>query len=402
MNMLDIAMVGGGLNSFMGRVHREAIERTKCLRVVVGAFGSTRQSSFDCQEPFGLGVRQVYGSYRDMLRAQGKLPPEQRVKFVTVVTPNTMHYPVAMSAFEAGVPVLGEKPFTHNLDEATNLMRKHLMTGVDYRVAMVFPAYSMLVKARKLLRTGAIGILRRFVFSLQLGWMAKRLENLGSRQAIWRTDPTRNGKGGVILDAASNCQFVLEWLTGLHISEVCAAARPAVPGRLMPDDATVLVRTAEGQGGTFLLSQVATGHREGLSFEISGDKGALLWKQSEPGKLTIIPNDGPAKVMKDSTASGEGGGAEEPFGANPAYIEALTRVYKEFAEAVTGMKKRRVRASDDRILGMTLEEGVRSTAVIDAIMRSIAVPAPDQPPVPKWIPVEEPTIPTVFTTPARN
>ena len=136
---MNIAMIGGGLESFMGPVHRRAIEKTGMLQITCGAFGSTRQSSFDCQEPFGLGVRDVFGSYRDLLRRQSRLPKEQRVAFATTVLPNTMHYPVAMMAMDCGVPVLAEKPFTCNIDEATNLARKARTMGVPYRVAMVYP-----------------------------------------------------------------------------------------------------------------------------------------------------------------------------------------------------------------------------------------------------------------------
>ena len=394
-----IGMVGGGLQSFMGQVHRDAIAKAGNVALVKGCFGSTRQSSFDCQKALGMEQGSVWGAYREFLRHEAKLPKDERVAFISTVLPNTMHYPVAMLAMDCGIPVLGEKPFTTNLDEAANLVRKYKTTGVPYRIAMVYPAYSMLVKARDLLRKGAVGTIRRYVFSMQSGWMARRIENQGNRQALWRVDSHRNGAGGVVNDAACHCQFVLEWLTGFEINEVCALARPCVPGRLIADDATVFVRTKEGIDGTFLLSQIAIGHNEGLSFEITGDKGAMLWKQSEPGRLVVVANDGSEKEYKDATASGAGAVAETPFGANAAYVEALSRVYREFAESLQG-RARKVRAKDSRILGMTIEEGFRSVCVSSAIEKSFVVPPvtfsqsgmpnPPPPPPPKWIPVEIP------------
>lgn len=382
-------MIGGGLESFMGPVHRRAIEKTGTLQITCGAFGSTRQSSFDCQEPFGLGVRDVFGSYRDLLRRQSRLPKEQRVAFATTVLPNTMHYPVAMMAMDCGVPVLAEKPFTCNMDEATNLARKVRATGVPYRVAMVYPAYSMLLKARKLFRDGALGRVRRFVISMQLGWMAGRVELEGNRQAMWRTDARRNGVGGVINDASCNCQFVLEYITGYRITDVCASARPCVPGRLIPDDATVLVRTDQGIDGVFLLSQVAAGHREGLVFEITGDTGSMRWCESNPGTLVLVANDATKKVLTDKTAPGAIGGVDTPFAAGEAYVEALARVYGDFADSLVGRTKKSRSGEDSRVLGMTVEEGVRTVAVSESIIKSIT-PAPEgQPPVPKWVHVPE-------------
>ena len=386
---MNIAMIGGGLESFMGPVHRRAIEKTGMLQITCGAFGSTRQSSFDCQEPFGLGVRDVFGSYRDLLRRQSRLPKEQRVAFATTVLPNTMHYPVAMMAMDCGVPVLAEKPFTCNIDEATNLARKARTMGVPYRVAMVYPAYSMLLKARKLFRDGVLGRVRRFVVSMQLGWMAGRVELEGNRQAMWRTDARRNGVGGVINDASCNCQFVIEFITGYRITDVCASARPCVAGRLIPDDATVLVRTDQGIDGVFLLSQIAAGHREGLVFEITGDTGSMRWCESNPGTLVLVANDATKKVLTDKTAPGAIGGVDTPFVAGDAYVEALARVYSDFADFLSGHTKKSRSGEDSRILGMTIEEGVHSVAVSEAIIKSVTPVQEGQPPVPKWVHVAE-------------
>ncbi len=390
-----IGMVGGGLDSFMGPIHRKAIERTGMLQVVCGAFGSTRQSSFDCQVPFGLDVRSVFGCYRDLLRRQAHLPPDERVSFITTILPNTMHYPVAMMAMDCGIPVLAEKPFTCNMDEAANLARKAKATGVPYRIAMVYPAYSMLLKARKLFRDGVLGRVRRFHVSMQLGWMAGRVELENNRQAMWRTDARRNGFGGVINDASCNCQFVLEGITGYRITDVCANARPCVPGRLIPDDATVLVRTDQGIDGVFLLSQIATGHREGLSLEITGDNGAMRWRECEPGTLVLVSNDGKEKVLTDKTAPGALGGVTTPFAAGEAYVEALARVYRDFADTLAGKTKKSRTADGNRILGMTIEEGLRTVAVSEAIIKSIAPAADGHPPPPKWVRVVIPTIQTL-------
>ena len=387
-----VAMVGGGLGSFMGSVHRQAIEKAGNLKITCGAFGSTRQSSFDCQEEFRLGVRDVYGSYRDLLRNQRRMSGDRRVSFVSAVLPNTMHYPVAMMAMDCGLPVLGEKPFTCNLDEAANLVRKSRATGVPYRIAMVYPAYSMLLRARKLFRDGVLGRVRRFHVSMQLGWMAGRVELEGNRQAIWRTDARRNGGGGVINDASCNCQYVLEFITGYRITEVCANARSCVPGRLIPDDAAVFVRTDQGIDGVFLLSQIATGHREGLVVEITGDNGAMLWHESDPGQLVLVANDGSRKVLSDKTASGSLGEVAKPFCAGEAYVEALARVYRDFADSLVGRTRRSRTADGNRVLGMTIEEGLRSVAVSEAIVKSATSPTAGDASNPKWVRVAVPAV----------
>jgi len=386
-----IGMVGGSMKSFMGNIHREAIKKVGNLKIVGGSFGTSKQSSYDFIKPLGLNVDDLFPSYRDFLRREKTRKGDQKLLFVSAILPNTMHYPIAMTAMDSGVPILGEKPFTSNLDEAANLVRKQRATKVPYRIAMVYPAYSQLVHAKNLLEKGVIGTIRRFCFSMQSGWMARRVENQGNTHALWRVDGKRNGVGGVLNDCGCHCQFVLEWLTGFEITEVCVGAHACVPGRLIPDDATVLIRTKQGIGGTFMMSQIATGHNEGLTFEITGDKGALLWRQCEPGTLVIIDNDGKRKEMKDTTASGEAAFAETPYGANAAYVEALARVYEDFTESLQG-KKKKSRLKGQRILGMTVEEGLRSVAVTTAMEKSVQFVPPDAPPPIKWQPVVMPQL----------
>lgn len=386
-----IGMIGGSMKSFMGNIHREAIKKVGNLKIVGGSFGTSKQASYDFIKPLGLNVDDLFPSYRDFLRRERTRKGDQKLLFVSAVLPNTMHYPIAMTAMDSGVPILGEKPFTSNLDEAANLVRKQRATKVPYRIAMVYPAYSQLVHAKNLLAKGVIGTIRRFYFSMQSGWMARRVENQGNTHALWRVDGKRNGVGGVLNDCGCHCQFVLEWLTGFEITEVCVGAHACVPGRLIPDDATVLIRTRQGIGGTFMMSQIATGHNEGLTFEITGDKGALLWRQCEPGTLVIVDNEGKRKEMKDATASGEAAFAETPYGANAAYVEALARVYEDFTESLQG-KKKKSRAKDQRILGMTAEEGLRSVAVTTAMEKSVQFVPPDAPPAVKWQPVVMPQL----------
>ena len=204
----SIGMIGGSMKSFMGNVHREAIKKVGKYRISGGSFGTSKQSSYDFIKPLGLSVDDLFPSYRDFLRREKTRKPEERMLFVTAILPNTMHYPIAMTAMDSGVPILGEKPFTSNIDEAANLVRKQRATRVPYRIAMVYPAYPQLMQAKTLLKKGIVGTIRRFHFSMQSGWMAKRVENQGNTRALWRVDGKRNGVGGVLNECACHCQFV--------------------------------------------------------------------------------------------------------------------------------------------------------------------------------------------------
>ena len=368
----DFVMIGGGKRSFMGPVHRAAAAKVAGLRLAGGAFSTSLEESKELAAEYGIPPDMVFWNYRKLLKKCSMMPPGRRVSFVSVATPNSLHYPAAMSALDSGIPVLMEKPFACTLDEARNLAWKQEKTGVPLCVAMPYRAYSMLRTAKGMADSGEIGEVRRFSMSFRSPWMARRIENAGNRGALWRTDAHMNGGGGIIMECAPHLQHVLEWISGLHISEVAADGYPVVPGRILPDECNVLVRTAEGARGVFLMSRVAIGHREGLAFEIAGDRGALTWRQDEPAAMRLERLDGASHTLTDATPSGVTTSFETPFGANAAFIEALAAVYAQFAAEVAAGR----RAAPEERIGLSAAEGVRSAEVTDAILRSVAPSLP--------------------------
>jgi len=388
-----VGMIGGGGASFMGAIHRAAIEQSGCVELVCGAFGSTRQSSFETGRMLNLPTRRSYGTYRDLFRREASLPKTERIDFVTVLAPNAMHYPVAMSSIDASIPIFSEKPFTCNLDEAVNLTRKLRNSGLAYGVAMVYPCYPALRKAQDLIRNDkTLGVVRKIVATFSLGWMAQRLETAGNKQAGWRTDPRRSGPAGCLADLGSHAFYLSEWLTGLSASEVCADLRPTVAGRILDDDCTLLVRFATGARGVFLCSQIATGRQEGLAIEIYGDKASLGWSQSRPGRLTLTALDGRREELAVNGPDEEesSSATPSPYGNNRAYIAALAECYRSFVASLDRPKNRK---AGQPLLHMSVDEGLRSVAFIDAVLRNTAVPEEGQPLPDKWMPVVVPPVP---------
>ncbi|HRR34815.1 MAG TPA: Gfo/Idh/MocA family oxidoreductase [Kiritimatiellia bacterium] len=390
---LRVGIVGGGNDSFIGDIHRAAIEQCGRLELVCGAFGSTRQSSFETGKRLKLPTRRSYGTYRDMFRREATLPAGERMDFVSVLAPNAMHYPVAMSAIDAGFSVFSEKPFTCNLDEGLNLTRKQQASGLAYGIAMVYQGYPALRMARHLLlEEKAIGTIRKIVSRYPMGWMAQRLETAGNKQASWRTDPRRCGPAGCLADLGIHCFYLSEWLSGLAVSEVCADLRPTVAGRILDDDCSVLVRFTGGARGVFLASQVATGRRDGLAIELAGDRGALMWSQCEPDRLILRDVDGSERVLTEGIAATGGRSGPCPFGSDAAYIAALAATYAAFADYYEAHQSKKGAAPAARGF-MSVEDGLRAVVFVDAVLKNCAVPEEPAPPPAKWTPVIVPPTP---------
>ena len=390
---LNVGMVGGGNDSFMGHIHRSAIEQSGRVELVCGAFGSTRNTSFETGKRLQLPTQRVYGIYRDMFRRETALPDGERMDFAVILAPNAMHYPVAMSALDAKFPVFCEKPYTCTLDEALNLSRKQKGTGLPYGIAMAYQGYPMLQKARELiLKDKAIGTVRKIIVLYPLGWLAQRLETAGSKQANWRADPRRCGPAGCLADLGTHCFYVAEWLSGLTVSEVCADLRATIAGRILDDDCSILARFNGGARGIFLTSQVATGRNDGLSIEVAGDKGTLTWVQRIPERLVLRRPDCSEEILQGGIATDPISYGPAPYGNNTAYIAALAATYSAFADYLDASKAAQTPPPSPPGF-MTVEEGLRNVAFVDAVLKNTAAPETGQPPPAKWTPLIVPPIP---------
>lgn len=374
---LRMAMVGGGKESFVSRYHISAARMTGMIDLVCGAFGSTRHRSFEGGEELCLPRDRVYGAYRDMLRKETTLADDVRPDFVVITAPNNLHYPVAMASLDAGFHVLCEKPLTTNMDEVLNLRRK--LEDKKFYIGLTFSysGYAMVRQAATLIKEGRIGNIRRVTVEYPQGWLAARLETAGNRQAGWRADPRRAGPSGCMADVGSHAAYLTELLTGLAITEVSADVRACVAGRPLEDDGAVLFRLSNGALGVLWASQIAIGETGNLRFRVYGDKGGMAWELDNPNTLVLHNLTGSSEILRlgvpltPQTAT-------PPTGRSECAIDALSYIYKQFAEEILAFDGKLNPAPGFPSFG----EGLRAVAFVDAVLRNTNAANKD-----KWTPI---------------
>src|SRR5690606_38420838 len=120
-------------------------------------------------------------------------PPAERIDVVSIVTPNDTHHAIAKAFAEAGFHIVLDKPLTHTVEQAEELVRVAERSGVVFAVTYTYTGYPMVKRAAQLVREGELGTVRRVVVEYFQGWLSTRLEESGQKQASWRTDPARSG-----------------------------------------------------------------------------------------------------------------------------------------------------------------------------------------------------------------
>ncbi|VAX42024.1 Oxidoreductase, partial [hydrothermal vent metagenome] len=239
---LKLGMVGGGQDAFIGAVHRAAVRLDGEIEIAAGALSSMPERSIASGKELGLADDRCYPTWRTMLEGELVLPVHERIDLVAIVTPNHEHFEPARAFLNAGIPVVLDKPMVRTLDEAKDLVRLVYERDVLLAVTYNYSGYPLVRQAREMVRSGELGEVRKVVVEYNQGWLAEKLEEIGQKQADWRTDPARSGVGGCIGDIGSHCEQLVSYVTGLEIEALCADLTTFVPGRRLDDDANLLLR----------------------------------------------------------------------------------------------------------------------------------------------------------------
>ena len=334
---LKAGMVGGGRDAFIGGVHRLAMRLDGKIELVAGAFSSNPEKAKLSGEDLLLDSKRVYADYHTMAREESRLPAGERIDFVSVVTPNRTHVPVAKAFLEAGFNVVCDKPLAFDLDEALALREVVRKTGKVFALTHNYTGYPMVKEARELVRTGELGEILKVVAEYPQGWLIKPIEAQGHKGAAWRTDPQQAGAAGCVGDIGTHAENLGRYITGLQIEELCAEFTSFVKGRQLEDDANLLIRYKGGAKGVLSASQISVGEENDLSIRVYGSKASLEWHQEDPNDLVVKYNDKPRRVYRrgnEYLSAVAKRFTRVPSGHPEAFLEAFANIYLGAARAI--------------------------------------------------------------------
>ncbi|WP_271764809.1 Gfo/Idh/MocA family protein [Aquimarina algiphila] len=367
---LKMGMVGGGIGSFIGDVHRKAAGIDGMISLVCGAFSSSEEKSITSAEAIGISKNRAYGSFEQMIKEEAKLPEDERMDFVAIVTPNHMHFPPAKMALEHGFHVICDKPMTLTLEEAVELEKIIAASGKVFALTHNYTGYPMVKQAKAMIAKGDLGTIRKINVQYLQGWLSTAVEKTDHKQAAWRVDPKRSGIGGALGDIGTHAENLVEYITGTQITELAADLSAFGEGRTLDDDGNVLLRFANGAKGIMTFSQIATGEENNLGVKIYGTKGSIEWYQENPNELVVRWLDQPKQVF---TPGGNGGYPESsdyvriPAGHPEGYLEGFATIYRSFAKELLLTKEKQPSAQHDF---PTAKDGVRGMKFIYAAVES--------------------------------
>jgi predicted dehydrogenase len=360
-------MVGGGPGAFIGAVHRKAAALDGEIELVAGAFSSDPMKSRRQGEQLFLDPTRVYGSWREMVDGERKLPDGERIDFVTIVTPNVVHFEVARAFIEAGFHVVCDKPMTPTLEDAESLCKLVKKHDAVFGLTHNYTGYPMVKQARELVRQGKLGEIRKIVAEYPQGWLAG-----ATGISMWRLDPKVAGISSAVGDIGLHAWHLARYIAGIEVESICADLTTFGSGYELEDDANLLVHYEGGARGIIYSSQMSVGEENGLRVRIYGTKAGLDWKQENPNYLELLHGNGPVHVYRrgnDYLDPIVKHASRLPFGHPEAFIEAFANIYLNAARTMAARIAGHAPSEFDTDFP-TVQDGARGVHFIEKAIES--------------------------------
>ena len=367
---MRIGMVGGGKDAFIGGVHRIALRLDGNYELVAGSFSSNFDNSKETGKDLGLAEDRIYETYQEM--AEKESARSDGIHVVAIVTPNHLHVPIAKIFAEKGIHIICDKPLALSSEETIELKNIVENNKIIFALTHNYTGYPMVRHARSLIQKNDLGSIRVVQAEYPQDWLTTKAEDSGLKQAEWRTDPKRSGDGGCIGDIGTHAFNLIRFITGLEVDELSADIHTFVKGRLLDDNAQIMLRFKGGAKGAIWSSQIAVGNENNLKIRVFGENGGLEWRQEDPNYLYYTKYGHPTQKI----TRGSGSASEEannvtriPPGHPEGYLEGFANIYSDvYKRLFAQTNQQNYDQSNDCY--PTIYDGVEGMRFIETVLES--------------------------------
>jgi predicted dehydrogenase len=363
---LRLGIVGGGRGGLVGQWHWTGIRLSNRWDIVAAALSSDPAKAKASAADWFIAPDRAYTSFSDMATAEAKRL--DGIEAVTICTPNDSHHEIATAFLKAGIDVILDKPMTAELADARALHNLAKNSGLFFGLTYPYVFQPMVRQARHMIAAGEIGEVRQVIIEYAQDW-ATAIDP----SQVWRQDRKRVGRASATGDIGTHAFHMLEYVTGLNVSQLRAELHTCGAPKPMDDTAFINLRMANGAPGSIWLTQAAPGNACGLTFRIYGLKGGIEWRETDCERLRVNRLNEAETVIVRGHGAGVLPAIERmvhlPRGHGEAISDAWGNMYTEMALAVE--LRRGMRSLPEGYLELSTEDqGLRGMQFIEACVES--------------------------------
>jgi len=362
-------MVGGSLKAFIGEVHRKAINFDTRAEFVAGCFSSDDALNIETGNAYNLSKERVYKDYKEMAEKESKR--DDKIDFISITTPNYLHYEMAKEFLLKDINVVCEKPLCCTIDEAKELEKiskeRNLLFGVTY----TYTGYTMSKVMKEMIASGKIGKIASINAEYAQDWLIDELSNNEAKNnnlSVWRKDPKYSGIANCVGDIGTHIENYVHYVTGLKIKRLLATTNSY--NNKLDLNANIIVEYENGVNGAYWCSQIAAGRSNGLVVRIYGSLGSLEWEQQNPDYLRYTEKGkAPSILSRGDIYIGEKSAnySRIPVGHPEGLYVAFANIYKDFITALTSKNNGE---TNFEIAFPTVSDGLNGIKFVHAVVDS--------------------------------
>ena len=369
---IKYGMVGGSIYAFIGEVHRKALAFDTRAELVAGCFSNVESENIDTAKAYGVSAERTYKDYKEMAAAEAKRA--DKLDFVSICTPNFLHYEVAKEFLLAGINVVCEKPLCFAVEEAEELERLAKEKDLIFAVTYAYTGYVMPKVMKEMIAEGKIGTIAAIVAEYAQDWLIDELspEKQGQTKnlSVWRTDPKFSGISNCVGDIGTHAENMIHYLTGLRMKRLMATTDNY--GHALDLNANIIMEYEGGVRGQLWCSQIATGRMNGLVVRIYGSEGSLEWEQHFPDYVKFTPRGKATEILSKRNSyitEKAHAAARIPSGHPEGYYVAFANTYRNILNAVAKKKAGEQLTADDLDFPK-VSDGVNGVKFVHAVIES--------------------------------
>ncbi len=372
--MIHAAVVGAG---YIGNVHLETLNRISGVKTC-SVFDLDKNLSGKAAEAHNISV--AASSFDEILQ-------DPEIDVVHICTPNNLHFEQSLAALEAGKQVFSEKPLALTSKESEILVNKAKEKGAITGVGFCYRYYPVVQEMAMRIRGGQYGRVRMVSGTWFQDWLSEITDY------TWRLERERSGVSNVAADLGSHWFDLIQFVTGLTVSDVFADLFTILPEREKPakevlafqshaeteselvkieveDYASVLFRLDKGKiPGSFTTSQVCHGRKSDTEFQVYCSDGSLAWNHKRSEELWIGRRHGSNGILVENPLEFGQQAAQyatlpagHPMGYRDAVLSMLKDYYRAVTEGVEG----------DGVLRPNFQTGYHEMLLLDRVLQSAA------------------------------
>ena len=219
---IRLGLIGGGLSSFIGIVHRVAAYMGENYVLTGGVFDIDFDKGNQFAAQLELDAARSYPSLEIFIEKELALAEEERIQVVSILTPNFLHFEMAKKLVSAGFNVICEKPVTVTADEARSLEKLVQEKGVVFGLTHTYTGYPMIRQMKSMIAQGKIGRVQKVDAQYYQGWINPSIHQEEERKKVWRLNPKMSGLSCCMGDIGVHAFNLIEYTTGVEIEKVLA------------------------------------------------------------------------------------------------------------------------------------------------------------------------------------